>query len=192
MSYLHTNFAKICTKNLFLMDSLPADLEKVKDFFKNNKDVLNYSSWQDIYQQDEGISFFEKSLRTQFEYPRKSFILGIISNNNPAEMIGVCSLCVTEEKKEGIIRLALARNIQGLFYSLEVIEGLLEFGFQVLNFNKITSLVDNDNEILRKIYLRANMQEDGMMREYLFYGNKWHDQYLFSMLRREWLELKKR
>ncbi len=192
MSYLHTNFAKIGTKNLFLMDSLPADLEKVKNFFKNNKDVLNYSSWQDIYQQDEGLSFFEKSLRTQFEYPRKSFILGVVSNNNPAEMIGVCSICIDEEKKEGIIRLALARNIQGLFYSLEVIEALLEFGFQVLNFHKIISLVDVDNDILKKIYLRAGLKEDGKLLQYLFYGNSWHDQYLFSILHKDWLELKKR
>lgn len=169
------------------MDSSPDDLEKVKYFFVKNKEVLNYSSWQDIYQQDEGISFLEKSLRTQFEYPRRRFILGIISKNNLSEMLGVCSLCVTQGIKEGIIRLALAKNSQGLFYSLEVIEALLEFGFQVLNFNKIVSLADVDNAVLKKIYLRAGLQEDGKLRDYLFYGDRWHDQLLFSILRREWV-----
>lgn len=191
MSYLHINFAKIGTKNLFLMDSDNDDLEKVKCFFNNNKEVFNYSSWQDIYQQDEGISFLEKSLRTQYEYPRSRFILGIVTKDNLAKMIGVCSLCFIDNN-EAIIRLALAKNIQGLFYSLEVLEALLEFGFKALSLHKVISLVDVDNDILRKIYLRAGLKEDGKLLKYLFYGNSWHDQYLFSILHKDWLELKKR
>jgi len=197
--YLPKNFVKIQTENLLFVDITPSDWDLTQSFFDLNQSVLKYSAWQDVYKSETMAFFFDNLMRSQFDIPRHTFVLKIADKTDLKKIIGLCSLCLLDNKEKmfnppeqtGIIRFFLSKEAQGFFYSLEVLSALLRLGFEYLNLHKINTYVDYRNKPLMMILARANMRKEGICRDYLYYDHRWVDQYLYSMLKKEWLESKK-
>jgi RimJ/RimL family protein N-acetyltransferase len=73
---------------------------------------------------------------------------------------------------------------QGL--GTEAMRLLLEYGFQTLNFRRITLRVLEFNQRARKVYERAGFVLEGRLRQDAFRQGKYWDTLVMSILRSEW------
>jgi len=74
----------------------------------------------------------------------------------------------------------------GKGYCTEAIGLLLGYGFDTLNLNRIFLRVDTDNPGGLKCYRRCGFITEGEMRQVIFSGGKFINQYLMSVLRNEY------
>lgn len=194
MIYINKNFIKIETQNLLLLDSLPQNWPAIKNFFENiDPELVRYSAWQDLYRKDTQ-EVFESTLKYQFDNPRDKFVLGILAKNDIKIVYGLCSLFLLKNNdmfgcishRQAVLRFFLSKNGQGCFYSLEVLEALLRFGFEYLGLSRIVMYVDPDNIGLGKVLNRAGFRQEVCSRSSLYYDSGWHDQFIYAILKKEW------
>lgn len=195
MIYINKNFIKIETPNLLLLDSLPENWSAVKKFFARiDYRILRFSAWQDLYQKDVQ-GFFENTLKFQFDNPRERFILGIVSKKDIKVTYGLCSIFILNKQvligqsghRQAVMRFFLDKVGEGLFYSLEVQDALLRFGFEYLGLSRIVTYVDPQNKVLPKLLSRSGFREEGCSRSFLYYDSTWHDQLIYAILKKDWL-----
>lgn len=66
-----------------------------------------------------------------------------------------------------------------------------EFAFETLGVNKIAFEIMSNNKTVIRMNKRFGAHEDGIMRDEVYKNNEYFDLHLFSILKKEWDELKK-
>lgn len=182
------------TKRLIISELTTADFPAIKTTLNQNINILNYSAWNKIYPDPNNQDkFLLDSLSFQTERPRNKYVFKI-NNKTSGELIGTCSFFCSElnnnflsaPNQQGDFRLAIAQNQQGAFYSLEVIEAIFSFGFEQLKKHRIVCYADKNNQALQLILSRAGMQNEALIRNYLYRDNQWHDHFLYAILEWQW------
>jgi RimJ/RimL family protein N-acetyltransferase len=73
----------------------------------------------------------------------------------------------------------------------EIIPLLLEYGFVELGLNRIYLYTLNNNERARKVYTRNYFKYEGTLRSHYFCVGDYQDLQVMSIIRDEWIEIKK-
>ena len=184
------------TERLIIREVADPDLPALQELFPKNLDVLEYSAWKNFYPTSEGISFlFEKSKFLNNLSPRNYFVFSVIIKAT-GELISISSLFRNDLKEymfeapggEGNIRIFIYKDHQGVSYSLEVLEALLNFGFRQLGLHRMICMAHVENIGLKKVLERCGFRQEGQIKEYLYQGGKWHDHNLYAILDHEWLK----
>jgi RimJ/RimL family protein N-acetyltransferase len=68
----------------------------------------------------------------------------------------------------------------------EVTKLLVDYGFGILNLNKIFLRVYNNNSRGIKCYQKAGFSQEGILRQDRYYEGKYYDTIIMSILREEW------
>ena len=77
------------------------------------------------------------------------------------------------------------KEFWGKGYGTEALKLLISFGFNNLNMNRIGLDVFSFNERAINSYKKLGFQEEGRIREDLFYDGEYHDAVLMGLLKRE-------
>ncbi|WP_394218108.1 GNAT family N-acetyltransferase [Halobacillus trueperi] len=72
----------------------------------------------------------------------------------------------------------------------EVFRTVIPYGFDTLNLNRIVGDIFAENEGSRKLLNKFGFREEGVLRETDFDGERFQDTVVFSMLKREYEEIK--
>ncbi|MGR9048446.1 GNAT family N-acetyltransferase [Halobacillus faecis] len=72
----------------------------------------------------------------------------------------------------------------------EVLLTVLPYGFEILNLNRIVGDIFAGNEGSRKLLNKFGFREEGVLRETDFDGERFQDTVVFSMLKKEYGEIK--
>jgi [ribosomal protein S5]-alanine N-acetyltransferase len=68
----------------------------------------------------------------------------------------------------------------------EVVTAVLDFSFYVMALNRIEAFVVPENTPSINLLQKLGFTNEGLMREYGYWERKFHDLYLFSLLKRDW------
>ncbi len=71
-------------------------------------------------------------------------------------------------------------------YGTEAVKLMLRYGFEELNLNRIGLAVYAHNLRAIRCYQKAGFVPEGCLRDALYQGGRFHDEYRFSILRAEW------
>ncbi|MGB1316409.1 MAG: GNAT family N-acetyltransferase, partial [Chitinophagales bacterium] len=63
---------------------------------------------------------------------------------------------------------------------------ILNFGFKVLNLNRIEADHFSENIASGTVLLKNNFTKEGIIREKRFENNKYHDVIVYGILKSEW------
>lgn len=69
--------------------------------------------------------------------------------------------------------------------AVEASKMLIEYGFNTLNINKITSDVFPNNESIIKLLEKMGFKEEGRLKEHYFHQGKFKDVVIYSLLRND-------
>lgn len=71
-------------------------------------------------------------------------------------------------------------------YTTEITKKMIEFGFDILQLNRIEARCIPQNIASEKVLLKSGMQHEGTMRKQVFFKGKHHDMKVFSILKSEY------
>ena len=81
--------------------------------------------------------------------------------------------------------LRIPKQYQGIGLASEASEMLIEYGFNTLNINKITSDVFPDNKSIINLLEHLGFKKEGRLKQHYFHQGKFKDVLIYSMLRNE-------
>lgn len=70
-------------------------------------------------------------------------------------------------------------------YAAEAISGVLNYGFNEMNLQRIGAVVFIENEASNNLLKKLGFQREGMLRHYMQQNGMAHDVYMYALLRNE-------
>lgn len=103
------------------------------------------------------------------------------------EITGIVSLEDEEDDvRAATIGLWIATEYQGNGYGTEAVELITDYGFNELNYHRISARAYEDNKASQKIWEKLGFEKEGELREKTFYKGEFGDIYIYGVLEDEW------
>lgn len=118
---------------------------------------------------------------------RAQFVIALQENDRPIGEIAIMDM--DPSNRSGHIRIAIfAEEDCGQGYGSEAMILMLDYGFGMLNLNRIELVVFSYNARAVRAYEKIGFVQEGIQREALYYNHEYHDSILMSILAREFRE----
>jgi RimJ/RimL family protein N-acetyltransferase len=154
------------------------DLEFLRDNI-NNPEVRTHLTTRKPVNLEQEKEFFEEVVSDE-----ESVNLAICNNE---DIVGLVSL---EEYSKDLRVAEIGIWVDPEFhrngYSSEAAELIIEYGFNELNYHKITARAHSENQGSNKIWHKLGFEQEGELREQAFRESEFCDINLYAILRREW------
>lgn len=164
-------------------------LDDKKDIFEYASDplVCKYTTWSVHESIEESKNFLISVIK---DYNNHLIAPWGIVDKEDNKLIGTCGFVnwiVDDDRAE--IGYALSRKYWGKGYMTEAVRAVIAFGFSTMNLNRIEARCKIENIPSAKVMEKVGMKFEGILREHLFVKGIYHDLKMYSILRREWVEL---
>lgn len=140
---------------------------------ENAKENKNYV-WQGNYQQH--IKEIEDS----------NHILSLIYDKENMETVGYFLAALDMDLNIFELR-RIVIDKKGCGYGKEIMKAIIDYSFKELNINRFWLDVYPDNNIAINLYESLNMVKEGVLRENYKDKRGYHDQIIYSILRKDYL-----
>ncbi|EPY09004.1 acetyltransferase [Paenibacillus alvei TS-15] len=118
---------------------------------------------------------------------RAQFVITLQDDDRPIGEIAIMDM--DPSNRSGHIRIAIfAEEDCGQGYGSEAMILMLDYGFGMMNLNRIELVVFSYNARAVHAYEKVGFVQEGIQREALYYNHKYHDSIMMSMLAREFRE----
>jgi RimJ/RimL family protein N-acetyltransferase len=180
-----TNFTAIETPRLRLRSFTEADLPAFIAY-RNDPLVAKYQSWEGI-SEAEASAFLQEQKEIQAGIPGQGMQIAIESKETGV-LVGDCYFLIQEQdERQAEIGYTLSRAYQGHGFATEAVSGLLTYAFMHLHLHRIIAITDCENVASVALLERLGMRREGHFLQNVWFKGKWGDEYLYAMLKEEWL-----
>lgn len=183
-------FTRIESERLILRRFEDSDLTSFVAY-RNDPEVARYQSW-DSCNEREARAFIRGMGAARVGVPGKWFQFAIESKET-GELIGDCALRVNKhEPYRAEIGFTLAREYHGKGFASEAVSHVLDYAFGALGLHRIIAIADCRNAPSWALLERLGMRREGHFVENSWFKGGWADEYLYAILRHEWLSKRTR
>ncbi|MCD6545634.1 MAG: GNAT family N-acetyltransferase [Thermotogae bacterium] len=103
------------------------------------------------------------------------------------EYIGGCGINTVDWKNRHVcVGIFLGKKFWSKGYGTDAMKVLVNFIFSQMNINKVYLHVYSFNKRAIKSYEKCGFKIEAVLREHIFRDGEYHDEYVMSILRREW------
>ncbi|MFD2700899.1 GNAT family N-acetyltransferase [Paenibacillus shunpengii] len=177
------------TERLFLRQFSEQDIEPFYSY-RTNPVVAKFQPWGN-YQYNDAVSFVRQQITNVPGQPGTWFQFAIVLVETN-QFIGDCALhTLLDEPRIVEIGFTLAEEQQGKGYASEAVKLLFNFVFEQLNKHKVIAFTDVRNEGSIRLLERVGMRREGHLLENYYSNGQWVNEYQYSILQSEWINLKK-
>jgi RimJ/RimL family protein N-acetyltransferase len=154
--------------------------------WRNDPEVARYQGWESC-SPDAAEEFLQDQLSRELFTPGRWSQIAITLKEN-GEPIGDCAVKIHEgDPRQATIGITLSRKFQGQGFASEALTALFSFLFAELNLHRIQADTDPRNLSCCRLFERLGMRREAHHRESLWFKGSWVDEYLYAILRSEWL-----
>ena len=168
------------TDRLILREFNPGDFQEVHKY-ASDVEVCRYSDWGPNKLEDTK-AFIEEVVKVQGNNPRNQFTLAIVVKETNV-LIGACNLIRNGSQAE--IGYSINRDYWGFGFATESAKAMLNLGFKELKLHRIYATCRPTNVGSFRVLEKIGMRREGHSREDRFFKGKWHDSFLYAILRSE-------
>ena len=176
-------FTRIESERLWIRRFNDSDLVPFMAY-RNDPEVARYQSWNSCDER-EARAFIREMQSARAGVPGEWFQFAIESKETQ-ELIGDCAL--RHEPYRAEIGFTLAREYQGRGFASEAISGLLDYAFDALGLHRVIAIADCRNAPSVALLERVGMRREGHFLENVWFKGGWADEYLYAILKDEWLQ----
>ena len=174
----------LVTERLGLREFVEQDWAAVLAYQQDPR-YLRYYPWLHRTEAD-ARAFVEMFLGWQKETPRRRFQLAITLKVGGG-LIGNCGIRRKPENDwEADIGYELAPTQWGNGYATEAARALVDYGFEELRLDRISSWCIADNTASARVLERLGFRQEGRLRSNEYFKGRWWDTLVFALLRDEW------
>ena len=178
-------FTRIESERLVLRRFEDSDLTPFVAY-RNDPEVARYQSW-DSRDEQEAMALIHEMGSARVGVPGEWFGFAIESNET-GTLIGDCALKVDEhEPYRAEVGFTLAREYQGRGFASEAVTRVFDYAFGALGLHRIIAIADCGNAPSVALLERLGMRREGHFVENVWFKGGWSDEYLYAVLRHEWL-----
>ncbi|MDQ0157988.1 GNAT family N-acetyltransferase [Robertmurraya andreesenii] len=178
-------FPVLETARLRLRNLEVTDAPSIFRYFSMDK-VMEYYDLETFTSQQQAIDLIEGLL---FRYETGRQIRWGITLKDDNVIIGSCGFHALEEQH---LKVEIGYDLHPDYWSkgimTEVIQKVVDFGFRVMELNRIEAFYDPMNIASRKVLEKNGFQYEGTLRKRFLNKGKFVDAVLSSLLREEYLE----
>jgi RimJ/RimL family protein N-acetyltransferase len=180
-----TGFHSLTSARLRLRRFREADLP----FFcryRADPEIARYQSWSDFTEAD-GRRFFDDQSKLDPDTPGAWFQFAI-ELRSTGEMVGDCALhTLATDARQAEIGFTLASHCQRQGYAAEALICLLDHLFRNLGKHRVIAVTDAENQRAARVLERIGFRREGHFLQNDWFKGKWGDEFLYALLREEWL-----
>ena len=85
----------------------------------------------------------------------------------------------------------ISESYWGQRYAQEITEEIFRFGFQDMELNRVEALCNITNLASKRVLDKLGMTLEGVLRDYIFEKGHFHTFYIYSLLKKEWENIKR-
>jgi RimJ/RimL family protein N-acetyltransferase len=179
------NFTTIETTRLRLRHFTDSDLP-VFIAYRNDPVVAKYQSWEGI-SEPEASAFLQEQKEIQPGVPGQGMQIAI-EFKETGVLVGDCYFTINEhDERQAEIGYTLSRAHQGQGFATEAVSCLLTYAFVTCNLHRIIAITDCENAASVALLERLGMRREGHFLQNVWFKGKWGDEYLYAILKEEWL-----
>jgi RimJ/RimL family protein N-acetyltransferase len=179
-------FDRIESERLILRRFRDSDLAAFVAY-RNDPEVARYQSWDSI-DELEARTLIREMASARPGVPGDWFQFAIESKETGA-LLGDCALQVDgQEPYKAELGFTLAREHQGKGFASEAASRLLDYAFASLDLHRVFALADCRNRPSWTLLDRVGMRREGHFLENVWFKGEWCDEYLYAVLKDEWLD----
>jgi RimJ/RimL family protein N-acetyltransferase len=178
-----TAFTEIESPRLILRRFRESDLEPFLVYL-NDPQVALYQSWE---------SYTEEGAREVIA-KQQDLVPGIhgqwftfaLELKETGELIGHVALKMLDDA-QAEIGFTLSRSGQGKGLAFEAAARVLDYSFKKLKLHRVIAIADCENEKSVTLLSRLGLRREGHFIRNIWFKGKWGSEYLYAVLREEWL-----
>jgi RimJ/RimL family protein N-acetyltransferase len=154
--------------------------------YRNDPEVARYQSW-DSCDEHEARAFIREVGSAQPGVPSE-WLQFAVEPKVTGGLIGDCALRVDEQEPyRAEIGFTLAHEHQGKGFASEAVSRLLDYAFSTLGLHRVVAIADCRNKPSWALLERIGMRREGHFLESVWFEGEWSDEYLYAVLKDEWL-----
>lgn len=179
-------FDRLLTARLVLRRFTATDIEPFAAY-RSLPAVARYQSWDTPYPVERARAFVDWLADRHPDEPGEWFQLAIATRDDPAAIIGDCSLRPhPDEPLVADVGFTLDPAAQGRGYATEAVGELVRYLFEERGKHKVCADCDTRNGASWRLLERLGFRREAELRESFRDGATWADEYLYGLLAREW------
>ncbi len=178
-------FTKMETARLVLRRLAEEDLVPFMAYL-NDPEVARYQSWES-YTEEQAREVIGRQEGVEPGTPGQWFTFAA-ELKETGVLIGHVALSVkADDHRQAEIGFTFARGHQGRGLAREAAEVVLDYAFEVLGLHRVVAVADCENVRSVALLERLGMRREGHFVENIWFKGAWGSEYLYALLRREWL-----
>jgi RimJ/RimL family protein N-acetyltransferase len=179
-----TNFTPIESQRLILRRFNENDLESFLAYL-NDPHVARYQSWESYTeQQARDVIEQQKTLVPGLQGKWFTFALEL---KETGTLIGHVALKMLDDQ-QAEIGFTMARSFHGKGLAFEAATSVIDYVFTKLKLHRVVAITDCENERSVALLGRLGMRREGHFLQNIWFKGQWGSEYLYAILREEWLE----
>lgn len=176
----------ITGQSVFLRPITEEDVDSIYECFQD-EEIMYMTGTRNILTKDQ-IS--EALSRFSEDSTRCDFAICLVENSRVVGDLAIMEIDLDDKK--AIFRIALHRIEDcGKGYGAEAVQLVQQFSFEELQLNRLELQVYSHNIRGIKSYEKVGFKKEGTLRQSLYMNGKYSDEIIMSILRDEYMELKK-
>jgi [ribosomal protein S5]-alanine N-acetyltransferase len=182
-------FPQLSTERLMLRDFKESDAEAVYEIFSNDQ-VIEFYDEDKFLSVDQAIELVKAYKRRNVAEDGRGLRWAICLANAPERVIGSCGFHATHKAFQSMeIGYELHPDHWNNGYAFEAVSQMLNNCFThdiPFRINRVTARTDLESHRSISLLRKLGFSEEGVLRQYGFWKNEFHDVRMFSLLREEW------
>ena len=182
------DFPTIVTERLLLRNFSETDANSVYEIF-SNESVTEFYDLEAFTHSDQATSFVDSRIRLNEEGGRRTFRWAICMKSEPNIVIGSCGFHNANKSFSSLeIGYELNQSYWHKNIAFEAVDAMLNYCFLndfPFSINRISAMTNLDSTRSINLLCRLGFTEEGVLRQYGYWKDKFHDVRLFSLLQSE-------
>ena len=153
--------------------------------YLNDPFVARYQTWESYTeQQARDVIERQKNLTPGLSGQWFTFALEL---KETEALVGHIALKTEEDNRQAEIGFTLSREYHGKGLAFEAASRVLDYVFLNLEMHRVKAITDCENHRSVALLSRLGMRREGHFIQNIWFKGKWGDEYLYAILREEWL-----
>lgn len=177
-------FTSIESPRLTLRRFADADLEPFLAYL-NDPEVARYQSWES-YTEEQARAVIEQQKTRSPGLPGQWFTFAL-ELKETGTLVGHVALRMLDDR-QAEIGFTMARAFHGRGLACEAAARVLDYAFEELKLHRVTAVTDCENVKSAALLERLGMRREGHLIQNIWFKGRWGSEYLYAILRDEWLK----
>jgi RimJ/RimL family protein N-acetyltransferase len=154
--------------------------------YRADPDVARYQGWEN-YTLAQATEFIRRQQAQPAGVPGEWLQIAVALKETNA-LLGDCAFQIlATDARQATMGVTFARAHHGRGFASEALTGLLDYLFVQMGLHRVVADPDVENTPSWKLLERLGLRREGCLRQSLWFKGRWADEYLYAILREEWL-----